>query len=165
MDSNPRMTFARAANILCETLDVRDHGGVVFFDTTSRLRTNSDLNDRDPYQPAEILSYSTSEVEMGLGDDPGSHATQSFSPVDGILLRQLLSRYRRGQLWSFDEDGNLSSSEDDAVYPPVLASHIGNTQQTRTDRKQLEVSLLKKHFPGARQILFSGLWDAGSSRW
>lgn len=165
MDTGHRMTFARAANILCETLDVRDRGGVVFFDTTSRLRSKTDASDGRSQQPAEILSYSTSEADMGYGGEPKVDNIQSFSPVDERLLSSLLSRYRRGQIWSFDQGGNLSSSEEDMLSPLLPAKHSENGKQSRIDRKQVEISLLQKYFPGARQILFTGLWDAGSSRW
>lgn len=165
VDSGHRMTFARAANILCESLDVRDRGGVVFFDTTSRLRTVHDSSKIQSQRTAEVLSYSTCEAEMALGDQPTLNNVQSFSPVDEILLSGLLSHYHRGKMWAFDEDGNLSSSEEDTLSSTLTTLTSENRKQNRINRDQAEVSLLQKHFPGVRQIMFSGLWDAGSSRW
>ena len=164
MDSGHRMTFARAANILCESLDVRDRGGVVFFDTTSRLRTMHDSSEGSQ-SVAEVLSYSTSEAEMGLGGQSNLSNVLSFSPIEERLLSGLLSRYRRGKLWTFDEDGVFSSSEDDTLFTPSTNRNSDGHKETRASRNQDEVLLLQRHFPGVRQILFSGLWDSGSSRW
>lgn len=163
VDKDHRMTFARAANILCESLDVRERGGVVYFDATSRHRTeNCDSHERKSQRPAEIVSYSTPESDLGLGNQP--HETKSFNPVDENLLHSLLARYPRGKLWSFDQDGSFSSSEEEPLSPKDRTKSEGS-RQIRVSRKQIEAMLLQKHFPGVRQLIFSGLWDASSSRW
>ena len=164
-DTGHRTTFARAANILCDSLDVRERGGVVFFDTTSRLRTGNDSSEHTSQRLAEVLSFSTSETETGLGDRSKMNNVQSFSPVDESLLSSLLSRYCHGKMWTFDSDGNLSSSEEETSSPSLTTRTSEDSNQRRISLKQTETTLLRKHFPGARQILFSGLWDAGSSRW
>lgn len=159
------MTFARAANLLCESLDLREHGGVVFFDTTSRLRTdNLNPNKRRSQRPAEIVSYSTSEAELGLGDQSKTTNITSFTPLNEELIQRLLVRYPRGKMWRFDQDGNLSSSEEDSLSPRDY-KHSESGRQSRANRKQVEAMLLQRHFPGVRHLLFAGLWDAGSSRW
>ena len=161
-DTDHRTTFARAANILCESLDVREKGGVVFFDATSRHRKdNIDSHERTPQKPADIVSYATAESELGLGKQ--SSDIKSFMAVDETLLHSLLARYPRGKLWSFDQDGSLSSSEEEALSPRVRTKSEGS-RQTRANRKQVEAMILQKHFPGVRQLIFSGLWDASSSR-
>lgn len=163
VDTDHRMTFARAAEILCESLDVRERGGVVYFDATSRRRTeNSDSNERKSQRPADIISYCASEPDTGLGSQ--SPETKSFNPVDENLLHSLLARYPRGKLWSFNQDGSLSSSEEEPLSPRERITSEGG-RQTRASRKQIEAMLLQKHFPGVRQLIFSGLWDASSSRW
>lgn len=162
-DTSHRMTFARAANILCESLDVRDRGGVVYFDATSRHRVeNGDSHERYSERPAEIVSYSTPESDLGLGNL--SPETKSFKAVDENLLHSLLARYPRGKLWSFDQDGSLSSSEEEPLSPRERTKSEGS-RQIRANRKQIEAMLLQKHFPGVRQLIFTGLWDASSSRW
>jgi len=164
VDTGHRMTFARAANILCDSLDVRDNGGVVFYDTTSRLRQAADATtadnptERKIQRPAEIVSFSTSEESTGMGDP--SEKVKSFNPIDESLLHGLLAKYPRGKLWSFDEDGSLSSSEED-IMSPRLRTESEVRRQSRATRKQIEATLLQKHFPGVRQLVFSGLWDAG----
>ncbi len=165
MDTDHRMTFARAANLLCESLDLRERGGVVFFDTTSRLRTdNPNSNERRSQRPAEIVSYSTSEAELGVGDQFKTANIKSFTPLDENLIHSLLAKYPRGKMWTFDQDGNLSSSEEDSLSPRD-PKYSESSRQSRANRKQIEAMLLQRHFPGVRQLLFAGLWDAGSSRW
>lgn len=98
------MTFARAANILCDSLDVRDRGGVVFYDTTSRLKqagdisTADDSTERKAQRPAEVVSFSTSEESLGL--DNQCEKVKSFNPIDESLLHSLIAKYPRGKLWS-----------------------------------------------------------------
>lgn len=165
VDTDHRMTFARAANLLCESLDLRERGGVVYFDTTSRLRKdNSNSCERRSQRPAEIVSYSTSEAELGVGDQFKTANIKSFTPLDENLIHSLLVRYPRGNMWTFDQDGNLSSSEEDSLSPSNSKSSE-SSKQSRANRKQIEAMLLQRHFPGVRQLLFAGLWDAGSSRW
>ena len=163
-DTSHRMTYARAANILCESLDVRERGGVVYFDATSRHRTseNSDIHERKSQRPAEIISCSTPESDLWFGNQPLE--AKSFNPVDENLLHSLLARYPRGKLWSFDQDGSLSSSEEEPFSPSERNKLEGNGQ-TRAKRKHIEAMLLRNHFPGVRQLIFAGLWDASSSRW
>lgn len=163
VDTSHRMTFARAANILCDSLDVRDRGGVVYFDAASRHRTDhSGPHERKFQRLAGIVSYSTPESDLGLGNQ--SLETKSFNPVDENLLHSLLARYPRGKLWSFSQDGSLSSSEEEPLSPKERIKSEGS-RQTRASRKQIEAMQLQKHFPGVRQMIFSGLWDASSSRW
>lgn len=162
-DTSHRMTFARAANILRESLDVRERGGVVYFDATSRHRTeNGDYRERKSHRPAEIVSCSTPEVELGFGNQPLE--VKSFESVDEDLLHSLLARYPRGKLWSFDQDGSLSSSEEEPFSPSEQNKSEGSGK-LRAKRKHIEAMLLQNHFPGVRQLIFSGLWDASSSRW
>ncbi len=163
LNTGHSMTFTRAADILCESLDVRASGGVVYFDATSRHRIdNSDSHERKSERPAEIVSYSALESDLGLRSQLPE--TKSFKPVDENLLHSLLARYPRGKLWSFDQDGSLSSSEEEPLSPTERTKPEGS-RQLRANRKQIEAMLLQKHFPGVRQLIFSGLWDASSSRW
>ncbi|KAF6217895.1 hypothetical protein HO133_006307 [Letharia lupina] len=163
VDTGHRMTFARASNILCESLEIRERGGVVYFDATSRHGTETrDSHDRKSQRPAEIVSYSTPESDLFLENQPSE--TKSFKPVDETLLHSLLARYPRGKLWSFDRDGSLSSSEEEPLSPRERTKSEGS-RQIRANRKQVEAMLLQQHFPGVRQLIFSGLWDASSSRW
>ena len=158
LDTSHRMTFARAANILCDSLDVRHRGGVVYFNTTSRLKQSADSGERTSQRPAEIVSFSTAEEALGFADQ--SPKITSFNPVNEALLHSLLAKYPRGKLWSFDQEGCLSSSEEEALSPRDRPESDAR-RMSRATRKYLEANLLQKHFPGVRQLMLSGLWDAG----
>jgi hypothetical protein len=120
------------------------------------------LVDRMYQKPADVISFSTSEGAMS----PVTKMTgiKSFSPLNEDLLQSFLQRYPRGKLWSFDVDGNLSSSEDDSASPRDPRKPPGS-RTTYSKRKRLEADLLRKHFPNVRQLLFAPLWDASSARW
>ena len=162
--------MARAGNILYDALDVHGHGGVIFLDTTARRRNGTDsssiINSTDctsqSEQLAEVLSSST-KFDL-LPANTQDSTPQSFTPVSNECLQNFLHRYPRGKLWSLDGNTTLSSSEEDAV-PPTERRQSGRSEQNRAKRKAAEIATLRKHFPGVKQLLFYGLWDAGSSRW
>ena len=143
---------------------------------------HSTLNDcfeaRRLQKPAEIISYSTSETHFGHQ----SHVQESntFSALDESFLQSLIYKYPRGKLWQFDEDGSLSSSEEDAVAQEKI--DLLNGEQAQNQRRRLIVKTLQKHFLGGmypratqakqitqsclvRQLLFAPLWDSSRSRW
>ena len=153
-----------------DALDIHGHGGVVFFDTTTRRRheteSSTKINSTDltaqPEFPAEVLSSSTKDTF--LPSNTQDNVSKSFTPLSDKLLHIFLRRYPRGKLWSFDGDAALSSSEEDAV-SPVDRRRSGRSEQSHAKRKTAEAAALRKHFPEVKQLLFYGLWDAGSSRW
>ncbi len=203
-DLGQRSTFVRAANLLRESLDLRDRGGVVFLDTAIGFRSREDrysnestassenqirqelerndssglndsakmvykygsfgggLEERRHPRSADVISLSTSEGALS----PATKMTSidSFSPLNEDLLQSFLHRYPRGRLWSFDEDGSLSSSEEDSTSPGDQRKPSGS-KPTHSKRKRLEADLLRKHFPNVRQLLFAPLWDASAARW
>ncbi|KAA6412070.1 MAG: hypothetical protein FRX48_04220 [Lasallia pustulata] len=112
--------------------------------------------------PTEILGFSTPELNMGTIDT--SERMKPFSPLGERALQRFLERYPRGKLWSFDEDGSLSSSEEE-----LLTAELGKgspaTKPRRNSRKLAEAKALQKHFPDVQQLLFAPLWDAGAARW
>lgn len=190
-DARHRRTFARAANLLRESLNLNHSGGIAFLDTTLGY---SGREDEDPGSTtgsdetsageeygsgtsirlsnqefgrrhntftgrafsstsrgsagqahAEILGFSTPELKMGTNDSPEQMKT--FSPLGERTLQRFLQRYPRGKLWSFDEDGSLSSSEEE-----VLTGRPGKssaaTKPRRSGRKLAEARALQRHFPG-----------------
>lgn len=76
----------------------------MFFDATSRRRTeyNAGPNEQQVQKPGEIISYSTPESDFGTADQARTTSLNSFAPVEEGLLHNLLSRYPRGKLWTFD---------------------------------------------------------------
>ena len=201
-DLGHRSTFVRAANLLRESLDLRDRGGVAFLDTSIGFRGRDNIssdnsmaptgnyamklaNENDPSAPdevskvtyrhsnfggdvedrsyqkkADVLSFSISEG--ALSPTTTVTSVDSFSPLNEDLLQSFLRRYPRGKLWSFDEDGNLSSSEEE---PPRNQRKPSDSRITKSSAKRKEAEILRKHFPNVRQLLFAPLWDASSARW
>ena len=197
-----RSTFVRAANLLRESLDLQDRGGVVFLDTAIGFRghdngssdnsavsndkqTMENINRNDPSTPdeaiksvyshssssgvfedrsrqkqADVISFSTSEG--ALSPTTTLTGVDSFSPLNEDLLQNFLQRYPRGKLWSFDEEGSISSSEEEPLRDLRKPS---DSKSTRSNAKRKEAEMLRKHFPNVRQLLFAPLWDASSARW
>lgn len=144
----------------------------MFFDSTSRPGTQGTRNpatrsrpesiDLKPYKPAEVISSSAVNAGMDLGNRAAEHG--SFIPLDEGLLHEFLAKYPRGKMWTFSTDGTLSSSEEEGLSPKERR-RSERTEEARATRKQMETAVLQRHFPGVRQLIFTGLWDAGSSRW
>ena len=179
IDADYRATFARAANLLRESLNLQEgREGVVFFDTAIGYGNEGDdsspildlLDDAcngqglaeilpqsltssdDMKRSADVLAFSTKERPLNSGDRLNDE--DAFSPVSEILLKALVKQYPRGKLWTFDEDGSLSSDDE-----PLKA------ESSRSKRKMNEDTLIQNHFPDVRQLLFTPLWDSGLSRW
>ncbi|KAG8525974.1 uncharacterized protein KY384_000736 [Bacidia gigantensis] len=169
-DSGHRATLIRASNILYEALGIQPNGGVVFFDSTTRRRHNTDLSSQ--VNNTEYLDNNKrSTLDSETAGVPTTNAAvplairetepRNFHPIDDRLLHSLLRRYPRGKLWSFDTDSTLSSSEEDAL----TRSGADRVGELSGKKRYQETVLLRKYFPDAKQLLFYGLWDAGSSRW
>jgi hypothetical protein len=136
------------------------HAHVASSSSSSRMFHRSSIgSDRN----VEILGFSTPGAASVHGDEyPGAHA---FVPFDEKSLHGVLRRYPRGRLWTFDQDGCISSSEEDTKAPlEAQAAARGQIRRKRA-RTMAEATLLLKHFPGVRQLLFVPLWDASRSRW
>ena len=180
-----RRTLLRAANLLRDSLDVESHGGVVFLDTSVGFSRpddypNSSSGDEENNSSKHILGLYHSNVGSTLrnGSDIGQKKTEVlaqaiadngpgepsvFHPLEERFLQQILKSHPRGKLWSFDEDGSLSSSEDERR-PPRGRRSAEEHSQSKIYRRKAEAKALQKSFPGVRQMLFVPLWDASSSR-
>lgn len=116
----------------------------------------------------EVLGFSTPAAASVYGDHfPGSN--YPVSPIESFL-HDLTHRYPRGNLWTFDSDGFVSSSADTpGGLIPKLDTSQASEDKTRSERLRNDVKndarLLMQHFPGVCQLLFVPLWDASRSRW
>ncbi|MCJ1393340.1 hypothetical protein MMC18_006213 [Xylographa bjoerkii] len=86
----------------------------------------------------------------------------TLTPLSEKELQQLIKRYPRGRLWSFDEEGSLSSSEEELR--PQLSRKASEKASQRRYRRKVEAKVLQGCFPHVRQLIFVPLWDAGSAR-
>lgn len=183
-----KTTIARAADLLLQSLDLRNGGGVVYFDTilgfsrrvegapTSPTEQGMavDINFEDesptfdrrnslvvnstafrhesidgifeaqtPEKLADIISFAVDRPIMGSRDEAQRPA--SFIPLGEESLQYLLRRYPRGNIWSFDEDGGLSSSEEEVIPSErAMSSH----RKGRIREREYIATMLLKHFPG-----------------
>jgi signal transduction histidine kinase len=130
------------------------------FASRNQMFSRPGISDRT----VEILGFSTPQASSLHGDpDP---SPQVFSRFGQKSLHALLRRYPRGKLWTFDEDGAVSSSEEDGK--PLRRPTTGANQQRqkkKDSRPTQEAKILLRHFPGVRQLLFVPLWDSARSRW
>jgi hypothetical protein len=116
----------------------------------------------------EVLGFSTPRASSIHGDElPGPH---SFVTFDERSLHSFLQRYPRGKLWTFDEDGFVSSSDEDIKIvnrrkSPIISDRSIVASQKKKARAAREAKFLLEQFPGVRQLLFVPLWDAARSRW
>ena len=110
---------------------------------------NGSLDERKPQNPAGIISLSKSNdcmsVQNGANETAG---LTSFTPLGEETLQYFLNRYPQGKLWSFDEDGSLSASEEDTTQGETLGNRA-----TRSQKMYLIAGMLRKHFPAGEQLI------------
>ncbi|KAL2867044.1 putative sensor histidine kinase/response regulator [Aspergillus lucknowensis] len=161
-------TFGRAANLLRESLELEDNGGVVFLEAGNALAT--DIGSWSDYSveettPATVLAMSTAEEPFA----PGSGSVISpAANLDTGFLQHLIRRYSKGKLWSFHRDGMLSSSDDERAIIPQCRLKLTRPPESKSGKKKwksVENSMLNLYFPNATQVLFVPLWNAASSQW
>ncbi|KAI9672393.1 MAG: hypothetical protein M1817_003415 [Caeruleum heppii] len=107
-------------------------------------------------------------------DAKGREQVQADAPelqMPENLVQLLLKRYPTGKLWAFDEDGTISSSDEDygrRQPQPGTSDRKGDDyfQRRRTRSKwDDEAKRLMTVFEGTRQLMFVPLTESGSSRW
>ncbi|KAF5862403.1 hypothetical protein ETB97_011677 [Aspergillus alliaceus] len=160
--------FKRAANLLRESLELGDEGGVIFLEAGNipmlDMESGSDCSAENS-SPAPVLAISTNDEPFAPG--PGCANRYPAANFDSSFLHQLLRRYTKGKLWSFHRDGLLSSSDDEK--PSHSRSRTPKTPELARSSgkkwKSLENSMLNLYFPNATQVLFVPLWNAANSQW
>ncbi|KAM3072187.1 hypothetical protein ACMFMG_008643 [Clarireedia jacksonii] len=113
----------------------------------------------------EVLAYSTSS-ESSLR---GSHTLPDHLSVRQDFVHKLLKRHPHGNIYAFDEDGSISSSEDELneaiVDGEVSVVANGPKPSRRTSSRVLEGQTIFKIFPGARFVMVLPLWDSRHEQW
>lgn len=111
--------------------------------------------------PVPVLAFSTEDEPFMRGQFPLGRA--ALGDIDREVLRELLKRHPNGKIWTLGGGSVNSSSEDDQG----RKNAHGNPSQRlrRAQARKVEVAVLAKQFPEARQVIFAPLWDAGASRW
>lgn len=120
---------------------------------------------------ANILGYSTrTRSSINKHSIPDAH---EYFPES--LLRQLCKRYPHGKIFSFDEDGMMSSSDaekmghaDPEATPrlqvPPYESDLRRKKRKRVTREEEAAGILSV-VPEARSVAWFPLWDSGLERW
>ncbi|KID81040.1 hsp90-like protein [Metarhizium guizhouense ARSEF 977] len=185
--------FDKASTIVRESMDV---DGVVFVEARlSVFGVHGDIN--RPWGLRVSGSSSSSGDDVSIPAVPTSHdadeegyAVQSSRSVlasDGPqgpadpapfnlwekLLRKLLRRYPRGNIFNFDEFGAEQSSDwssEEATSANHISAHSGEENRrklcsNRFRMGQSEQDMLMKMLPGARCIAFAPVWDPQDQRW
>lgn len=163
--------FRRAANLLRESLELENDGGVMFLEsnnspTVNDIDTGSDCSGYgEGSNPAPVLAISTTEEPFA--PCPGSTVLYPATNLEGGFLQQLLRRYAKGKLWSFHRDGMISSSDDEQ--PRRTRSRVTRSPDLSRGSskkwKSFENSMLNMYFPNATQVMFVPLWNAANSQW
>jgi signal transduction histidine kinase/CheY-like chemotaxis protein len=110
---------------------------------------------------AEVLGYAI-DNRSSLGGSSG-HAALGFTPLDEQFLLDLASNYPQGTLWSFEESGILYPAEEELPLHS-FNQRPGEWRPSTTCCREAEARLLRKHFPGVRQLLFVPLYDLNLGR-
>ena len=134
------LSFARRRNSSIST------PGIFMYDAGS-----GPLDEGKPQNPAGIISLSENNDYMSIQNGAnGTTTVNSFTPLGEDTLQYFLNRYPRGKLWSFDEDGSFSASEEDTTQreKKTLSNRASPSQKT-----QLISRMLRKHFPAGEQVI------------
>jgi hypothetical protein len=102
-------------------------------------------------------------------------ASEAYSNIPESFFRRLLKRYPHGKIFNIDEDGTLSSSEDELHQLADISREEGASagSQAKLDQnrakkraaKKAEFETILKILPGARSIVFFPLWNSRLERW
>ncbi|KAK5110927.1 hypothetical protein LTR62_005465 [Meristemomyces frigidus] len=107
------------------------------------------------------------------------------SKIEERTLRSLLRRYPKGQSWQFNLDGYASDEDaededrDAECSPNSTGESAGSGTDTparlsgpsrgratkRARTKMRDGRVIQSMFPGARSLIFLGIWDAQRDRW
>lgn len=184
--------ITRAAELLREAMDLEEGGGgVLFLDTALATTSSREMDDPVATQSSEwqerpqssqggseavtrtspnTRSSSPEVRRKGNGiTEVLAHAYQSidtsidepeFEPFAPEQLLKLIKRYPRGRMFTFDQQGQelSDSSGNEYLYNSRPRS------KRRRQRSTEYAAKLRSHFPGARQIMFTPIWDSTTSR-
>jgi hypothetical protein len=157
-----------------------------FTDTTSSGSDGQGSSVREGHSqpsvdnPATLIGFST-RTRSSLQSHVDS---ERLGPFSEELLRILAKKYPHGKIFSFDEDGSISSSdrENSSEASPKVGSLVTSDVNDRPSvsqstpalktrkvkrmlSRQAEAAAILKVIPSARSVAWFPLWDATSERW
>jgi signal transduction histidine kinase len=114
----------------------------------------------------EVLGYS-SKFDIHASE---RQATPGFQfPKD--TLHRLFKRYPNGGILNFEQNGSVSSGEEehvtDSSYNSALNESASSSRNQGRKRrsKDLDSDIIKATFPGVRRLAFFPLWDTSTKTW
>ncbi|KAK2605983.1 hypothetical protein QQS21_003609 [Conoideocrella luteorostrata] len=186
--------FDRASHVIRESMEI---DGVVFLETKmssgNSVRENGNWSfhikgssSSSSSSDENLANVSTSSDEVGGVCSPVQSPSVIASSIEGNsashipfklsekILRKLLRRYPRGNIFNFDEYGSEQSSDwsSEEAAPGGHEGKSGKLEDRKTRplglrsrMKQSEQEMLLKMLPGARCIAFAPVWDPQEQRW
>ena len=184
--------ITRAAELLREAMDIEEGGGgVLFLDTALTTSSSREIDqpkvalDMD-WQERPLTSQGGSDAATTTNPNTRSsspevrrkgngitevlaHAYQTvdtspdqpeFEPFAPAELLKLIKRYPRGRMFTFDQEGQELS---DSSESESLRNGRPRSKRQR-QRSTADSAKLRAHFPGARQIMFTPIWDSTTGR-
>lgn len=120
-------------------------------------------------QGVPILGFSTRTRSSLMTHD----ASLEQQGISGALVRRLLSKYPHGNIYNYQRDGSISSSDSDGTKlkkrasprsePPT--SEEPRTEKERKWSKSKEAAAILEVIPGARSVAWFPIWDGAKGRW
>ena len=173
-----RNTLQRAADVIRHAVDA---DGVLFLDASPHgvdgtgscqgSGTDTGTTDGDPDAGSDDSLQKTHNNECrSLGD-----SCRVSSPIDpervamsDKFLKKLLRRHPQGKIWTFNSDGEVSSTESgssDASSSPADKDGTARHTVSRQGRKSNEASEIRRLFPEARAVCLTPMWDPIRGKW
>jgi len=129
--------------------------------------------------PLESMRHS---VVLGSAFSPDVEAriksAVTHAKISEKVLKSLLRRYPNGQIWHFNEEGDASDEDEEALTSPDAGGSATSEMDeehniTPTHKRAGKRARARKRdgraiqgiFPGIRSLIFLGMWDPHQERW
>ncbi|CAK1358240.1 Sensor protein EvgS [Cercospora beticola] len=181
LDKDPatgaKNTLQRAADLIQRAIDA---DGVLFLDAApngpegtgscqgSGTETGTTVSDVGSDDSLEKAKNDTCR-RLGSSARKGDAQEQATIPMSSKFLKGLLRKYPEGKIWTFNSEGEVSSTEssssDDGSTRKgdIVPASKGRT--SNRNRKSGEAAEMLRLFPGARAVCVVGMWDPVRHRW
>ena len=111
------------------------------------LKANIAAFDNIPAGPEDFKRANVlgSSIDQDAIDENKASTNGSLCSLNEKYFHGLFKRYPRGKLWTFDEVGVLSSSDEEVIMPETL-------QQKKPTLRSVEARSLQASFPGGKNL-------------
>ncbi|KAF2217189.1 hypothetical protein CERZMDRAFT_93242 [Cercospora zeae-maydis SCOH1-5] len=180
LDKDPatgaKHTLQRAADVIQRAIDA---DGVLFLDAaptgsdgtgscqasgTDTGATVSDVGSDDSLE--KVKNDVCRRLASSCRNTDGPE--QPFNPMSSFFLKSLLQKYPEGKLWTFNSEGEVSSTEsssDDGSAKQEDSAPGSKSRVSKRKRKSGEAAEILRLLPAARAVCIVGMWDPIRNRW